>query len=100
AENCLTYLIDQGINKYILICENVFHIYLEEDDYYRAVEEELEDGWIFALRLRKELKDEMRDYGIAPYIYWSEKLDTVNWRSLKPAQLYKLIYSMLHKLLG
>lgn len=100
SENCLSYLVDHGINKFILICENVFHIYLEEDDYYRAMEEELGEGWIFALRLRKELKDEMRNYGIAPYFYWSEKIDSVNWRGLKPPQLYKVIDSRLHKLLG
>ncbi|MEL6255990.1 MAG: hypothetical protein AAFR87_28555 [Bacteroidota bacterium] len=100
AENCLSYLIDNGINKFILICENVFHIYLEEDDYYRAVEDELEDGWIFALRLRKELKEEMRAYGISQYLYWSDKTDALNWRTLKPNQLYEAIYSLLHKLLG
>jgi hypothetical protein len=100
AENCLTYLIDHGINKFILICENVFHIYLEKDDYYEALQEELEDGWICALRLRDEVKEEMIHYHISPYFYWSDLLDELAWRRLKPFQLFALVNSRIHKALG
>lgn len=91
AENCLTYLIDQGIDKFILICENVFHIYLEADDYYQALQEELENGWICALRLRDEVREDMIQYGIAPYFYWNPELDALPWRRLKPQQLFALV---------
>ena len=99
AENCLTYLIDHGINKFILICENVFHSYLETDDYYQALQEELENGWVCALRLRDEVKEEMVQYGISSYLYWSPVLDDMNWRTLKPIQLFKIIESRMGKVL-
>jgi len=99
AENCLTYLADQGINRFILICENVFHIYLENDDYYQAMQEELEDGWICAMRMREEVRKEMQDYGILDYFYWSPPLDQLAWRKLKPTQLFELVNSRMGKLL-
>ncbi|MCB0843301.1 MAG: hypothetical protein KDD63_22940 [Bacteroidetes bacterium] len=100
AENCLTYLIDHGVNKFILICENVFHIYLERDDYYEALQEELADGWICTLRLREEVKKEMVDYHISPYFYWSDLLDEIAWRKLKPFQLFAMVNSRIYKALG
>mgnify|MGYP006267077413 CR=1 FL=1 len=99
AENCLTYLIDEGINKFILICENVFHIYPETDDYYQALHEELEDGWLCAMRLRGHVREEMESYGIADYFYMSPLLDDVSWRKLKPIQLYQLVQTRMPKLL-
>ncbi|TAE49693.1 MAG: hypothetical protein EAZ89_13855 [Bacteroidetes bacterium] len=99
AENCLTYLIDNGINRFILICENVFHIYLQSDDYYEAVQDELGDGWICALRLRPHVAEEMVSYGIASYVYWSPLLDEIPWRKLRPAQLFEFVVSRMGKAL-
>lgn len=91
AENCLTYLLDQQINKFILVCENVFNIYPDGDDYYQALEEELEDGWICTLRLRERVKQEMKDYGIDSYFYWNQDLDNLSWRTMKPIQIFQFI---------
>lgn len=99
GENCLTYLIDQGINQFILICENVFHIYLDRDDYYHALQEELGDGWISVLRAREEIQEEMEQYQISSYFYWSPVLDEIPWRKLTPFQLYKLVKSRMGYLL-
>lgn len=99
AENCLTYLIDEGINKFILICENVFHAYPETDDYYQALQEELEDGWLCAMRLREHVREEMESYGIVDYFYTNPLLDDLAWRRLKPPQLFKLVQSRMPHLL-
>ncbi len=99
AENCLTYLIDHGIRQFILICENVFHGYFQSDDYYQALQDELEDGWICAIRLREELQEEMVRYGINGYVFWSPYLDDVVWRKTKPQQLYRFVTSRLQNLI-
>lgn len=99
AENCLTYLVDQGINRYILICENVFHAYLQSDDYYHAMQEELEDGWICILQARDSVKEEMEAYGIAAYFYWNSIIDEMPWRRLKPFQLFRLVEARMRKVL-
>lgn len=99
AENCLSILIEEGINQIILICENVFHGYFESDDYYDALQEELEDGWMVAIRLREELQNEMIDFGINQYFFWSPLLDEAPWRTIKPPVLYKLVSSRLENLI-
>ena len=100
AENVLTFLIDHGINRYMLICENVFNTYLEADDYYAAIQEELEDGWICLLRARPRVKEEMEAYGMSSYVFWSEKLDALPWRTLKPPQLLAAVEQLMSRLLG
>ncbi|WNJ16321.1 hypothetical protein [Pontibacter sp. G13] len=100
CENCLTYLIDAGIQHFILICENVFHGYFESDDYYEALAEELDGGWVCALRLRDHVKEEMDNYGITPYIFWSEPLDELSWRKLKPQQLCSMVDQRINMLLN
>lgn len=99
AERCLTYLIDQGIQRFIFICENVFHIYLESDDYYEALQEELEGGWISLIRPRDRVLEEMQDYQIDHYFYHSPILDEVPWRKLKPFQLYAMVEARMGKVL-
>jgi hypothetical protein len=100
SENCLTFLIDAGISRFILVCENVFHTYLQSDDYYDALQDELGDeGWICLLRARPHVKEEMEHYGIAPYFYWSELLDELNWRKLRPEPLYELVADRIRKAL-
>ncbi len=99
AEHCLTYLIDAGIDKFILVVENVLNIYLDADDYYEALQEELEGGWISLLRPRAHVVREIEQYDIGQYFFWSEELDELNWRKLKPWELYGLVESKMKKLL-
>jgi hypothetical protein len=99
CENCLTYLTDAGIRKIILIAENVFNIYLGDDDYYEAFSEELEDGWMALLRARPHVQTEMRQYGIDKYFYWNPAFDDLTWRKLKPWQLFKLVEESMQRLL-
>ncbi len=92
CENCLTYLVDNQIYKIILICENVFNAYLQEDDYYAAFTEELgDDGWLCLFKARPGVLEEFIKYNISSYVYWNHELDQIHWRKLKPWQLYQLI---------
>ena len=100
AENCLTYLIDHGVKKFILVCENVFHAYVESDDYYEALQEEIEDGWMCLIKPRANVLEEFQDYGLLPYFYQSPQLDSLQWRKFKPHQLYQLVNSRLSMVLG
>ena len=87
------------IDILIFICENVFNIYLDADDYYEAVQEELEDGWICLLRAREHVLRELREYQIDPYFYWSGELDDLRWRKLKPQQLYQVVAQQRNRLM-
>lgn len=99
-ENCLNLLLENNIQKFIFICENVFHTYLESDDYYQAMAEELEEGWMCLIRPRQEMLEELEAYHINQYFYWNPVLDELEWRKLKPNQLYQLVESRMQKVLG
>lgn len=100
CDNCLDWLVAQGIDRFILICENVFHAYLEADDYYADFAERIPEGWVCLLRARPEVLAEFERYGISPYFYWNSQFDDLRWRKLKPWQLYALVAESITRLLG
>lgn len=93
--NCLTYLADAGVSRFILISENVFNVYLQDDDYYAAMTEELEDGWICLFRARPHVLDEFQRYGLGAYLYWNMEFDAVVWRKMMPWNMYRLIQNRI-----
>ena len=99
CQRCLTHLVDEGVDKFILICENVFHVYLDADDYYQDFASEIEDGWMCLLRARPHVQQEFVSYGISPYFYWNFALDQLQWRKLKPWQLFEQVQEQYGRLL-
>lgn len=87
-ENCLLQLQEAGVTRFVFICENVFNIHLQSDDYYQAFLDELGDeGWMLILRPRQAVWSEIQRYGLAQYFFQHPDLDMLNWRKLKPWQL-------------
>ena len=99
SDNCLRLLLEEGVNKFILIAENIFNTYLGPDDYYEALTEDLETGWLVLIRPREQMKMEFREYGIDQYVFWSDEWDDLNWRKLKPWQLFQLVDKKIGRLL-
>lgn len=100
VEHCLEPLQMAGIQRFVLIMENVLNIYLEGDDYYEAFQENLEDGWVCLLRSREHVIRELQTHGIAPYFFWSDALDELNWRKLKPEKLMERVIHRVGLLLN
>lgn len=99
-DNCLQWLLDAGISRFILICENVFSAFLEMQDYYEAFQDDLgTEGYIHLLRLRPEVQAEFIRYGISAYVNWSPDADAVNWRKLHPDQLLATVEDTYRKML-
>jgi hypothetical protein len=96
-ENCLDFLRQAGVNKYILILENVFHAYLDSDDYYQDFCENIEGGWICLFRARKHVLAEFENYNLSQYFYWNSALDAIHWRKLKPWELFENINQSITK---
>lgn len=92
-------MLENGIHKFILVCENVFNGYFDADDYYQELHEEMEEGWAVLLRARPGLRQELERYGLSGYFYWSEALDALNWRKLKPWALFEAIEGAMSKML-
>jgi len=95
--NIIELLIAEGINKFILIGENVMTCFASEDDYYQEWFDEIEDGWIAAINFRDHVIKEFTDAGIDYFIAFGGPLDTLDWRTFSPKHLFEKINSVMTK---
>ncbi|MFN4234516.1 MAG: hypothetical protein ACK4IK_06895 [Bacteroidia bacterium] len=93
-------MLHHGINKYIIIGENVLNFHASDDSYYEEWFEDVEDGWITFLNFRPHVIMEFKQYGIDYFINMGGKFENMNWSSLSPIQLFQSIQSEINKRLN
>ena len=93
-------LTENGINKFILIGENVLNFHSADNDYYQEWFEDIEDGWITALNFREHVIGEFKHANLDYYIAFGGRFDHFSWRSLDPVQLFKVVDSLIMKRLN
>lgn len=93
-------LMDEGINKFILIGENVLNFHADSDDYYEEWFDDTEDGWIALLNFRDHVIEEFVEANIDHYFLLGGKLQEVPWRTYQPDQLCALIDGLVAKRIG
>ncbi len=87
--NVIEVLIKNGINKFILIGENVYNFHFFDSSYYEEWYDEIEDGWILAMNFQNHVRDELIREGLGDYIIMGGHFDAFDdWRSYKPQKLY------------
>lgn len=92
-------LIHQGINKFILIGENVLNYHASDDCYYQEWFEDVEDGWIVAVNFREHVLNELVRNNIDYYLVFGGTLNELNWRTFSPNQLFESISNIVsHRL--
>ena len=85
--NIIDHFNNYGINKYLLIGENILNFHGSDDSYYEEWFEDVEDGWITALNFRDFVLEEMQKFNIDSYFNSGGELDIVTWRTLTPQVL-------------
>lgn len=94
-------MIPEGINKYILIGENVLNFHASDDCYYQEWYDDVqEEGWICAVNFRKHVEEELFKSNIDYNIIFGGKLDNLNWRNFRPADLFIFIENEIKHRLG
>lgn len=93
-------MIDYGINKFILIGENVLNFHSSDDLYYEEWFQDVEDGWIAGVNFRDHVLAEFKCSHIDYYINFGGDLDDMSWRNLKPLQFFKKVEEQLVKRLS
>lgn len=90
-------LIEQGLKKFIIICENVLNFHAGEDDYYEEWNADIieDGGWISFINTLEHVEEEMKTSNINYYSNFGEPLNTINWRPLTPKQIFTLIEKIL-----
>lgn len=98
--NVIDLQIPEGINKFILIAENILNFHGLEDDYYEEWFEDVEDGWIALLNPREYVAAELSKYRLDNYINYGGTLEIDNWRTLEPVALFQLVNQFISRRLN
>jgi hypothetical protein len=90
----------KGINKFILIGENVLNFHSSDDCYYEEWHEDVNTGWIVLLNFRQHVMEDFIKAGINSYFVSSENLNDFNWRELNPEILFEMINKIANRRIG
>ena len=93
----LELMMDEGIDKFILIGENVLNFHSSDDSYYEEWFQEVEDGWIVMMNFRDHVLEEFRKTGIDYYLNFGGELDDISWRKQTPRQLFDQVSFVIGK---
>ncbi|MBC7949547.1 MAG: hypothetical protein H7Y42_16795 [Chitinophagaceae bacterium] len=80
----------EGINKFILIAENVLNFHSSDSEYYEELYEETtdEDGWVVCINMPEQTQYDFKKARLNRYV---ELVELDNWRTYKPFHLFKKI---------
>jgi hypothetical protein len=93
-------IMEYGINKFILIGENVLNFHSSDDCYYEEWFDEVEDGWIAFLNFREHVLNEFQQANIDYYIVSGGHLNDIAWRTASPQQLFEKVELFVQKRIG
>ena len=93
-------MIHNGINKFILIGENVLNFHGSDDCYYEEWYQEIEDGWIAAINFRPHVLNEMNGFNLDYYLASGGELDEIQWRNYQPIDLMQKIEALINRRLN
>ncbi len=98
--NILEPMMDAGIDKFILIGENILNFHGSDDCYYEEWFDEIEDGWIAMVNFREHILEEMTEMGIDNYLISGGKFMDFSWRTAHPDALFKKVEAQVQLRLG
>ena len=87
-----------GINKFVVIGENVLNYHNSDDSYYEEwFEDNGDDGWIIFLNFREHVLKEFQQHNIDYYFLSGGELDDFNWRRFSPGQVFGNLQKIIAK---
>lgn len=93
----LEVLMNSGIDKFILIGENVLNFHESDDCYYEELFDELEDGWVAMINFRDHVIEEFSRANIDQYFVCGGDFEDVEWRTNHPSTMYEKIRDYVQK---
>ncbi len=90
-------MVDQGINKFILLCDNVLNFHASDDCYYEEWYDDVkdEDGWICLVNTLAHVEEEMEDNRLQYYVNFGERFNEFNWRPHTPQTVFRLVDALV-----
>lgn len=92
----IDFLIAKGINKFILIAENVLNFHSSDDCYYEEWRDDILEngGWIVVLNMPEQTALEFKNAHLDNYVYL---LENKGWRTFQPTHLFNHIDNVILK---
>lgn len=90
-------LINNGIEKFILIGENILNFHASDDCYYEEWFHEIENGWIAGINFRPHVIQEFREADLDYFISFGGHLDDIAWRIRKPKAVFSIVDELMTK---
>jgi len=93
------HMMDRGINKFVLIGENVLNFHYSDDCYYEEWFEDVveENGWIALLNFNEFVLKEFSAIDLDSYFVLGGMLNELNWRTKKPKVLFRSISDLVER---
>lgn len=92
-------MMERGINKFILIGENVLNFHYSDDCYYEEWFDEVEEGWIAMVNFHDHVIREFERINIDHYFVMGGELEDIEWRTYLPFQFFKKVRELvIHRL--
>ncbi len=93
-------MIEEGINRFLLIGENILSFHAGDADYYSEWFDDIDDGWIVGLNFREHVLEEFVSNHLDHYIAFGGGFNAFNWRATKPENLFEQIEKLVIRRLG
>lgn len=93
-------IIENGINKFILIGENVLNFHHSDDCYYEEWFDEVEEGWIAMVNFHDHVIAEFERVNIDHYFVMGGELEDIEWRTYTPFHFFEKVESLVTKRIG
>ena len=95
-------LMAQGINKFILVGENVLNFHSSDESYYEEWWDDVEDagGWIALLNFREHVLEDIQAANIDQYFLIGGRLNELDWRTQEPEELFERVEAYVRKRIG
>ena len=90
-------LTSSGINKFILIGENILNFHASDDSYYEEWFDDIGDGWIIGVNFQNHVVQEFCSSNIDYFIFFSDEFSQFNWRIFTPIKLFERINNSIIK---
>lgn len=93
----IEHLMMHGIDKFILIGENVLNFHYSDDCYYEEWFDELEEGYIALVNFHEHVLREFNEIHLDQYFVMGGVLEAIEWRTYAPEQFFNKINSYVQK---
>jgi len=98
--NIIEPMMEEGINKFILIGENVLNFHYSDDCYYEEWFEEVEEGWIALVNFQEHVIREFERIHVDQYFVIGGELEEIEWRTYQPHHFFKRVSDLVMNRIG